>query len=356
MSLRFGIIGCGVIGPTHADAIKGVDGAELTAVMDVLPEKAKALGERYGAKPFNSLAPFFKHVDAVCVAVPSGLHAQVGIKAAKAGKHVVCEKPIDVNLGNAQKLVGACREAGVTLTVISQHRFADDIRKVREAAQSGGMGELLIGEAHTPWYRTQAYYDSAAWRGTWKLDGGGCLMNQGVHYVDMIQWIMGGVKTVQAVARTATHKIEVEDIAYALIEYKNGAVGLIHGSTSSYPGFAERLVVHGRFGSAILEGDRLKAWHVDPDAPTDPSPYGRGVQKQPTPNLSIMDKEEAGATGAADPTAIWGEQHRLQIEDFVQAVKDKRDPFITGEMAMEPLKVILAIYRSAKLGGRRVEV
>ncbi len=354
--MKFGIIGCGTIGPTHADAIAGVDGAELAAVMDIVPEKAKKLGEKYEVPSYSSLKPFFKKVDAVCVAVPSGLHAKVGIKAAQAGKHVICEKPIDVNRRNAEGLVQGCRDLGVTLTVISQHRFADDIRKVREAAQSGVLGRLLIGEAHTPWYRTQAYYDSGDWRGTWKLDGGGCLMNQGVHYVDMIQWIMGGVKSVQAMARTASHQIEVEDIAYALIEYRNGAVGLIHGSTSSYPGFAERLVVHGEFGSALLEGDRLKAWHVDPNAPKDKSPYGRGVQKQPTPNLSIMDKEEGGATGAADPTAIWGEQHRLQIEDFTQAVKAKRDPFITGEMALEPLKVILAIYRSAKLGGRRVEV
>lgn len=354
--MRFGIVGCGVISPTHADAIRGVEGAELTAVMDVVPDRAKKIGEKFDVPSYTTLAPFFKKVDAVCVAVPSGLHATVGVKAARAGKHVVCEKPVDVSRRNAERLIETCRNEGVTLTVISQHRFADDIRKVREAAQSGGLGRLLIGEAHTPWYRTQAYYDSGDWRGTWKLDGGGCLMNQGVHYVDMIQWIMGGVKSVQAIARTATHKIEVEDIAYALIEYKNGAVGLIHGSTASYPGFAERLVVHGEFGSALIEGDRLKAWHVDPEAPKDKSPYGRGVQKQPTPNVTVMDKEEEGATGAADPTAIWGEQHRLQIEDFVRAVKAKKDPFITGEMALEPLKVILAIYRSAKQGGKRVDV
>jgi predicted dehydrogenase len=295
-------------------------------------------------------------VDAVSICVPSGLHARLGIQAARAGKHVVCEKPIDVSLRAARALVQGCRDNGVKLAVISQHRFSNDIRAVREAAQSGALGPLLMGDMYNKWYRTQAYYDSGAWRGTWKLDGGGCLMNQGVHYVDMIQWIMGGVRAVQAVMSTGAHDIEVEDHVYALVEYKNGAIGSIHGSTASYPGFAERLEVHGRHGSAIIEADRLKFFKVDPEAPKDPSPYGGGVTKQPTPKVEVHTAKEDSATGASDPTAIWGEQHRMQVEDFVRAVRDDRDPFIAGEMALEPLKVILAVYKSARTGGRRVEV
>lgn len=356
LSLRFGIIGCGAIGPIHADAIKGVDGATLAAVCDVIPERAKKLGEKHGVRAFSRVSAMLDHVDAVTLGIPSGHHALIGAKCALAGKHIVCEKPIDVNLRNAQKLVQTCRDSKRVLTVISQHRFANDIRRVREAAQSGELGKLLMGDAYTKWYRTQAYYDSGAWRGTWKLDGGGCLMNQGVHYVDMIQWIMGGVKAVQAVMRTGAHDIEVEDHVYALVEYKNGAIGMIHGSTASYPGFAERLEIHGQFGTAMIEGDRLKTWQVDPEAPKDPSPYGKGVTKQPTPNLHVKDEEKKEGSGAADPTAIWGEQHRLQIEDFVRAVKDGRDPEITGEAAIEPVKVILAIYKSARTGGKRVEV
>lgn len=356
LSLRFGIVGCGAIGPIHADALNGVEGAELAAVCDVIPERASKLAEKHGVPAFESMETMLPSVDAICVCVPSGQHALIGVQAAEAGKHVVCEKPIDVNLANATRLVQTCREKGVKLTVISQHRFAHDIQATHAAAQSGGLGKLLMGDAYTRWYRTQAYYDSGDWRGTWELDGGGCLMNQGVHYVDMIQWIMGGVKSVQAVFRTANHKIEVEDIAYALIEYKNGAVGLIHGSTAAYPGFAERVEVYGSCGSAILEGDRIKAWHVDPEAANDSSPYGKGVMAQPTPKVHVNDPAETQAGGAADPTAIWGEQHRLQLEDFTQAVRDNREPFITGEMALEPLKTILAIYESARAGGARVEV
>jgi UDP-N-acetyl-2-amino-2-deoxyglucuronate dehydrogenase len=179
-------------------------------------------------------------------------------------------------------------------------------------------------------------------------------MNQGVHYVDMVQWVMGGVKSVQADVRTTTHNIEVEDVANALIEYKNGATGVIQGSTSFFPGMAERVEVHGEYGSAVVEGDQIKVWEVDPNAPTDKSPYGRGVMKQPTPSIPIVGSTGAAPTGAADPTAIWGEQHRLQLEDFVQAIVDNRDPFLTGEMAIEPLKVIVSVYESSSQGGKRV--
>ena len=186
MSLRFGIVGCGAIGPIHADALKGVEGAELSAVCDIVPERANKLGEKHGVPAFESMEAMLPSVDAICVCVPSGHHALIGVQAAEAGKHVVCEKPIDVNLANASRLVQTCRDKGVKLTVISQHRFAHDIQATYAAAQSGGLGKLLMGDAYTRWYRTQAYYDSGDWRGTWELDGGGCLMNQGVHYVDMI--------------------------------------------------------------------------------------------------------------------------------------------------------------------------
>lgn len=351
--LRYGIIGCGAIHGTHAQALANIEGAKLAGVYDIVYEKACAAADKFGVPAARSLKALFDSVDAVCLCVPSGLHASLGVKAAQAGKHVVCEKPIDVSLRSALRLVTACRESGVQLTVISQHRFANDIRRLREAAQEGGLGKLIEGDAYIKWYRTQAYYDSGDWRGTWALDGGGCLMNQGVHYVDMLQWIMGGVRSVQAQVRTAAHKIEVEDVATALVEFRNGAIGVIQGSTSFYPGLAERLEVHGTHGSIIVEGDRVKLWEVDPSA-EDGSLYGRGVKAQPTPNVHTHGSSAASA--AADPSALWTEQHRLQLEDFTRAVADGRDPFITGEEALEPLKVILAIYRSAKQGGKRVEI
>lgn len=351
--LRFGVIGCGVIHGTHCNALQHIDGAKLAAVYDVEPEKAQATSEKFGVRSVGSLDEMWGHVDAVCVCVPSGLHAELGIAAAKAGKHVVVEKPIDVSLAAASALVETCEKAGVKLATISQHRFAADIRQLRDAAQAGDFGKLIAGDAYTKWYRTQAYYDSGSWRGTWKLDGGGCLMNQGVHYVDMIQWVMGGVKAVRAMTRTASHTIEVEDVSNALVEYENGAIGVLQNSTSFYPGMSERLEVHGAYGTAIIEGDRLKVWEVDQAAAAD-GLYGRGVQSQPTPNLRTTETKTE--TGAADPSAIWQEQHRLQLEDFTRAVFDDRDPYVTGRMALEPLRVILGVYESARLGGDRVEL
>lgn len=354
MNVRFGVIGCGAIHRTHCDALGRIDGATLAAVYDVDPNRGSAAAFQYDVPAAPTLDKLWPQVDAVCVCVPSGLHHEIGIAAAQAGKHVLVEKPIDVRYQTALKLVEACAQAKVKLGTISQHRFAPDIQRVREAAQGGELGRLLAGDMYNKWYRTQSYYDSGDWRGTWDLDGGGCLMNQGVHYIDMIQWIMGGVKAVRAVTRTASHEIEVEDIANALIEYENGAIGIVQGSTSVFPGLAERLEIHGTSGTVIVEADRIKLWEVDPDGAS-AGLYGRGIQSQPTPNVHTHGQTPS-AGGAADPTAIWVEQHRLQIEDFTRAIQNNRDPAVTGQAALAPLKIILAIYESARLNGERVEL
>ena len=353
--VKYGVIGCGAIHGVHCEAIKGVGNAELVGVFDIHPEKSAKTAEKHGVYCSPSLTELLEQVDAVTVCVPSGLHAEIGIQAALAGKHVLVEKPIDVTLQSALSLVVACEKANVKLGTISQHRFSDQVRRLHDTAQSGGFGTLLQGDAYIKWYRTQAYYDSGDWRGTWKLDGGGCLINQGVHYIDMIQWIMGGVKAVQAQVRTSAHNIEVEDIANALIEYKNGAVGVIQGSTSFFPGLAERLEVHGKHGSVIIEGDRTKLWKIDAEAAAE-GLYGGGVLMQPTPSLHLHDQDEVVANAASDPTAVWGEQHRLQIEDFTNAILEDREPAMTGRMALEPLKIIMAIYESSRKGGARVEI
>jgi predicted dehydrogenase len=262
------------------------------------------------------------------------------------------EKPIDITLERAEALVAGCRAAGVRLGVISQHRFAQQIQRLRQAIQEGELGRVLAGDASVKWFRTQAYYDAGDWRGTWALDGGGCLMNQGVHTVDMIQWTMGGVRSVQATVRTASHTIEVEDQANLLVEYRNGAIGVIQASTCSYPGFAERLEVTGEHGTVILEGDRTKVWRVDPER-AQMGKYGDGVMSQPTPSVHLAGASE---WTEEDPSAHWGEQHRLQIEDFARAVVEDRDPFVTGEMALEPLRIILAAYESSRRGGARVQL
>ena len=356
LMLRVGVIGCGVVHGTHCDALAQIGQAELAAVYDAVPERAKVTSGKYGVIAAKSLPDMFDIVDVVNICVPSGMHADIGIEAAKAGKHVLCEKPIDITYEKALNLVETCEKHNVTLGVISQHRFSTDMRKLHVLASDGSFGRLLQGDCYNKWYRSQNYYDSGDWRGTMALDGGGCLMNQGVHYIDMIQWVMGGVKAVQAQTRTASHeRIEVEDVANALVEYKNGAVGVIQGSTSFYPGMAERLEVHGVYGSAVIEGDRMKFLKIDPEN-CGQGLYGDGVNKQPTPSVHLHGEELAAPTGAADPTAAFGNQHQLQIEDFMEAVIDKRDPYVTGRAALEPLKVILAIYESGRQGGKRVEL
>ena len=240
-------------------------------------------------------------------------------------------------------MVEACEEAGVKLGCISQHRFTKDMRRLYDAVQNGELGKLLHGDSFTKWYRSQGYYDSAGWRGTWALDGGGALMNQGVHYVDMIQWIMGGVKSVQARTRTVMHNIEVEDQAIAMVEYNNGALGTIQATTCTYPGMAERLEVHGTKGSVVIEADRAKIW-VTKDV-SEHEAFG------PSVTLGKNHPLEEDET-----TKDWNKAHNMQIQDFTNAVRENRDPFITGRAALEPLKVILAIYESSHRGGSPVHL
>lgn len=342
-SIGFGVVGCGVIAPTHCAAIKDVENAELVAVCDTNPEQAEKTGKHYGVPFYTSLEEFLGHpgLDVVNVCVPSGYHAEVGIAAARAGKHVLVEKPIEVTLEAAMPLIEACETAGVKLGVISQHRFAKDILKVKEAIEAGEFGKMVLGEASIKWYRTQQYYDSGNWRGTKALDGGGALMNQGVHYIDMLQWLMGPVESVRAEAVTLTHNIEVEDLALAILRFANGALGTITGSTSIFPGLPERLEIHGENATAMIVADVLQTYFNRSEMEENVGNYG----------MSAKVKEKmgvGGAGGAANPAAIGHSLHTAQVADFVTAIQEGRDPAITGREALRPLEIILAIYRSAR--------
>ena len=258
MTRGFGIVGAGVIAAMHADAIATLPGARLVAVTDVAAGAAAAFAAARGcaAEPDLDALLARDDVDVVCVCVPSGLHAEVGVRAAKAGKHLVVEKPIDVTLEAADRLIEAARTAGVALTVISQHRFDPGLTELKRLLGEGALGRLVLGEASTKWYRTQAYYDSAGWRGTWAMDGGS-LMNQGVHYVDLLRWCMGPVTEVTAVCTTQAHQIEAEDTALAIVRFGSGAVGTILSSTAAFPGFPQRLEITGTEGTVIIEDGQM---------------------------------------------------------------------------------------------------
>lgn len=257
--LRFALVGCGSIAPTHADALAFLPQAALRACCDSVPGRAAAFAQRYGIPSLpleNILAD--PAIDAVSVCTPSGLHAEIGIQALRAGKHVLLEKPMDVTLAACDALLAAAQKTGRTLSVVSQHRFDPASLRVKQARGAGELGALIYADARIPWYRTQEYYDSGDWRGTWALDGGGALMNQGIHTVDLLQWICGPVQSVYAQTRTLAHAgLETEDIACATLTFAGGAVGTLVASTALYPGFAARLGVHGARGSAVIEGDAL---------------------------------------------------------------------------------------------------
>jgi len=339
----FGIIGCGVIAPFHARAIGELPNARLVAVADTVAERAEARGTEFGVDHGSDVDALLARpdVDAVSICVPSGQHAELGVRAAAAGKHVVVEKPIDVTLEAADRLIAACHEHGVGLTVISQHRFGPAVQRLRGLIDGGRLGRLVLGDAIVKWYRSQEYYDSGDWRGTWALDGGGCLMNQGVHYTDLLQWMMGPVDRVFAQTATAVHeRIEVEDIAVAVLHFASGAVGVLQASTAVYPGLPERLEVTGTGGTVVIESGRMRACELK-DEKGETSAYGTKLRTD-------QGAEENG--GAADPAAISHAGHRFQIADLLEAVETGRQPAITGEEARKPLELILAVYRSAREG------
>lgn len=347
--MNFGLVGCGAISETHVGAINGGEGRQLVAVCDEVESRAKALGVKHGVAWFSDLSQFLKEVDAVAVCVPSGLHNAVAVAAAREGKHVVVEKPVEVNFAAAVELIEEVERAGVHHACISQHRFAPDILRVKEAIASGEGGKLVQADGYNKWYRSQGYYDSGGWRGTWELDGGGALMNQGVHYLDLLQWIGGGISAVRAITRTAAHQIEVEDTMCALIEFNCGAVGVFQASTAAFPGFAERLEFHCEHGAILIEADRVKVWDIDPDGAS-AGFYGRGVMQQPAPNVQTMGGE------AAPNPLIWGDLHTMQYDDFVTSFEEGRPAAVSCRDALEPLKVILAIYESGRRNGERVSI
>ncbi|MDD4797589.1 MAG: Gfo/Idh/MocA family oxidoreductase [Eubacteriales bacterium] len=337
------VVGLGAIGPTHVEAILDTPGAKLYAVCDVVADKADAVAAQQGCKAYYDFDELLKDeaVQLVHLCVPSGYHADLGVRAAAAGKHVLVEKPIDVTLEAADRLIRACEEAGVLLSCISQHRFDDAIEKAHEALTKGWFGTLTFGGSHTKWYRSQEYYDSGDWRGTWALDGGGALMNQSVHYVDMLQYLMGPVDEVSAYCATRAHTgIEVEDVAVAAVKFQNGAIGLLEGNTAAFPGFHTRLDINGTQGSVIIESDALREWRFAAEGEESAGFYGKttGALKQ------------QGPAGGAASAAIGASSHQKQIADVVDAILEGRAPRITGRDARAPLSVILAVYESARTG------
>jgi UDP-N-acetyl-2-amino-2-deoxyglucuronate dehydrogenase len=343
--LGFGIIGCGNISGTHAISVKEIEDAELVAVCDTVEERARNAAEKYGCSYYTSIEEMLmlKEIDVVCICTPSGMHSKHGITAARAKKHVIVEKPIDVSLEAAYELIRVCREEGVLLSGISQHRFDDDIIKLKEAVSEGKLGQLNFGGSHTKWFRSQRYYDSGDWRGTKELDGGGALINQSIHYVDMLQYIMGPVEEVFAYSAARAHEnIEVEDICTATVKFKNGALGLIEGNTAAFPGYYARLDIYGTDGSVVIINDKIHDWNLKCEGVTE-ADFGSITKEEGINNAGAIK-------GWASTPGVWHTSHKRQIEDFIAAVKEGRTPKVSGEESVKPLAIILAAYESAEKG------
>jgi len=261
------------------------------------------------------------------------------VQAAKAGKHVIVEKPLEITLRRCDRIIDACDRQGVRLATIFPSRFHDSSRTLKAAVDAERFGRLTLGDAYVKWYRSQAYYDSGAWRGTWELDGGGALMNQAIHNIDLLQWLMGPVAEVQAQTALLAHdRIAVEDTAVAALRFTNGALGVIEATTSVYPGYLKRLEIHGNAGSAAMEEEDIVRWDF------------AKKQKRDEAIQAAMQRSKSTGGGAADPKAIGHHGHTRQFQDFVDALKKDRPLAVDGREGRKAVEIILAIYKSAETG------
>lgn len=332
---KFGIIGCGGIAEIHAKAIEAMEDAALGAVFSAIPEQMHAFADTHNCGCYDSAEALLADpdIDVINICVPSGLHAQFAVMAAKAGKHVVLEKPMAITEEQLDEVVRAAEENHVKVTVIAQLRFGDSVRKIKEAIDTGLLGKIYTADCRMRYYRSEEYYRAGGgWRGTWDMDGGGALMNQGIHGIDLIQYLMGGIKSVYADCRTLARPIQTEDTAYMMVEYDNGALGMIQGSTICDPGEPRTMTISGEKGTIVLQEDTIVQWDV------------------------------AGQTGETGMTALGAfsnpldipyAYHQLQFSDLLAAVREDRTPAIDVYEGRKAVDIILAAYRSGKTGQRQ---
>jgi UDP-N-acetyl-2-amino-2-deoxyglucuronate dehydrogenase len=333
-SVRFGLIGTGMAGVIHARELRFVQNAELVAVASRRGDQVKQFAHdndvRRWYTDYRDLLRD-KDVDAVCVLVPTGQHAEVAIAASEAGKHVLVEKPLEANLAKADRMIHVCRRNRTKLGVIFQMRFGLVATRIKKAIDSGALGRIFLADAFDKSSRTPAYYESAEWRGTQSLEGGGCLMTQSIHIVDLLQYLVGPVKSVIGRVATMVHDVEVEDTATALITFDQGAMGVIESTTSIRPALKSRLEIHGENGTIVAnpQYDKILFWDIN--GKKDES-VEQGV------DLGDID----------DPWAYPQTRHRIQLQDMVDAIRTDRDPVLTGEDARASLAINMAIYESSR--------
>lgn len=333
--LGFGIVGCGTVSTWHAQSVKAIEGTYLAGVTDVNKNTRDQFAKKYGVRSYDNYEHMLqqKDIDVVSICTPSGLHAPLAIQAAKAGKHIIVEKPMALNVKEADTMIEACEQNNVKLAVISQLRFSDATTRLKGALDEGLLGKLLVGTLSMKYYRSQAYYDQSSWRGTWKMDGGGALMNQGIHGIDLFQYMMGNVKSVFAHTRTMVRNIETEDTAVAILEFENGALGTIEGTTSIYPGYPRMLEINGSKGTIALEEDSILKWVIE----------GQNIPE----GIVLGDRTN---DSSSNPTAFGIDGHKKQIEDMAHAIWEDRKPLVDQHEGKKPVEIITAVYESSRTG------
>ena len=341
--LRFGIVGCGGIADTHGEALtrlKAEGLAEIIAAMDAIPERTQKFTSKYGGEAFKSLEALLARpeIDAITLCTPSGLHGPMAVLAARAGKHILSEKPLDVWIDAADQAIVAAEAAGVVYGGIFQERFSPAARKVKKAIDAGAFGEIVLACAETKWYRSQEYYNSGDWRGTWKLDAG-VFSNQGIHSLDKVQWLAGPVAEVlSATLRPGLHRtIEGETLGVVTLRFESGALGTLTMTTLAYEGFPERVDVSGTKGSAMLVGDHLAHF-------TTREPY---TDTENTPDTAPKD---TGENTSSNPLALSGDGHLGNIRDFVMAIHESRPPLVSARSARPAVALLNMIYEKARVG------
>ncbi len=330
---RVALVGCGRIAHTHFEALNKVPGLRLTAVCDVLPDRARAAGEEHSVPWFTSYEKMLGEAqcDAVTICTPSGLHPQHGIMAARAGKHVVCEKPMAISLSAADELVQVCDDLGVRLFVVKQNRLNPSIQLLKRAIDRGRFGRIYLANTTVRWARPQEYYDQAPWRGTWEFDGG-AFMNQASHYVDLIQWLLGPVESVMAKTATLARKIEAEDSGVALLKFRSGALGVMEVTMLTYPKNLEgSITILGEHGTVKIGGtavNRVEHWQF----------------------ADYDDDDKLIEQTATAPPNVYGFGHEAYYKNVLEVLRGEARPDTDGRGGRKSLEIILGVYESAKTG------
>lgn len=334
--LGFGIIGCGSISKWHANAVAALEDGYLVGVTDYDAARAVSLAREYQCKAYACVEDLLKsnEIDIVCICTPSGLHAEHAVMAANAGKHFIVEKPVAITKEQITRILAACEKNAVKGCVISQFRFSPAVQAVKKAIEDGSLGKILVADLSMKYHRSPAYYQSSPWRGTRAMDGGGALMNQGIHGIDLLQYLVGSVRAVSGICKTLVHEIEVEDTASLTVEYENGAIGSITGTTSLSHGYPRRIEINGTKGTVVLTEDSITLWEVNGTPPP------------------LPPKQDADTASHNDPSRVSMCNHEKQLKDMVAAIRQNRRPLVDLYEGKKAVEIILAAYESGRTGKR----